>query len=247
LKNWWSKMNEKTTNIYWSPCVVNNKDLNWEILYPSPTSLYDSYVTKKTTNKPNMFSCPAFSQFAKNVFIFKNPMDANFIIDDNSIYTKKTNYVSASMKHQNSIEDCSMVEYGLSWLFFAEDDDVDITVTSPFFDCPKHLSMCNLVPGKFSISNWFRSVNTEFILKPGVKTLEIEENEPIMSVMFNTNKRVNLVRFEMNDKLLSCAATCSRSSEWESWVPLLSRYKRFKESQMRKIVLKHIKENLIGD
>lgn len=244
-----SMKNNDEVNVYWAPLFHNNedKDYNWNIIYPDPISVYENLRPNKSQTEPNnnFFYCPAFKGFTSNVFLFKNPIACDFIVDEKyNLISNTKNFVNASFEHHPSIEDCLLIFYGLRWIFFSE-EELDITVTSPFFITPKHMQYANIVPGKFSISNWFRAVNTEFNLKPGIKNLKIEKDEPILSVFFNTNKKVNLVRFEMNDKLVTSSSVCGRSSDWEAWVPLLSRYKRFKETRMKEIILKEIKNNLV--
>jgi hypothetical protein len=237
-----------TTNIYWSVPPADD-DMNWGILYPDPMSLYNELRPKMTKSEPhrNMFYCPAVKVLTSNTFVFKNPMDADYYIDElGTIKSNLTNGIRSKIEHPPSIDNSILFRYGLQYIFFAEDDDIEVTVTSPYFDTPNHLIYGNLVPGRFSISNWFRSVNVEFNLKPGVRNLKIEKDEPILYVTFNTNKKINLIRFDMNKSLFSIQKTCSSAANWESWVPLAARYKRFKESRMKDSILREIKSNIVG-
>ncbi len=237
------------TNIYWSPCFDELGEINWGILYPDPISLYDEIRPKMTNNEPenNMFYCPSFKGLTTNTIILKNSMDADFYIDEhNQVKSKNKNTLFAGITHKPSMIDSILLFYGLRWIFFAEDDDIEITVTSPYFDMPNHLAYGSVVPGKLSISNWFRPINPEFNLKPGVKDLKIAKDEPILYVTFNTNKKINLIRFDMNASLISHSLACARSSNWESWVPLAARYKRFKESRRKDSILREIKSNIVG-
>jgi hypothetical protein len=63
--------------------------------------------------------------------------------------------------------------------------------------------------------------------------------------VFNTNEEISLKRFEMNEKLLKIANTCSNSPVWEQFVPLYERYKRFTNSKTNKIVLNEIKRSVV--
>lgn len=241
-------MSNDTTNIYWTPTFMDPDNINWGILYSDPISLYDELRPKMTSSEPkqNMFYCPAFKELTSKTLVFKNPMDADFYIDEsNQIQSKNKNHISAQFAHPPSIKDSILFLYGLNWTFFAEDDDIEITITSPYFDTPNHFMYGNIVPGRFSISNWFRPVNLEFNLKPGVTQLKIAKDEPILYATFNTNKKINLIRFDMNPSLTSQAITCSKASDWESWVPLAARYKRFKESKMKNSILREIKKNIV--
>ena len=249
---WNSIMSNDVANIYWAPIFdssSHDESINWSILYPDPINLYDTLRPEMANTEPgkNMFYCPAFKGLTSNTFVFRNPMDADFYLDDsNRIATKNKNYVTIKIAHGPSIKNSILLEYVLKWIFFAEDSDIEVIVTSPYFDTPNHLQYGNIVPGRFSISNWFRSVNAEFNLKPGVKQLKIEKDEPILYITFNTNKKINLIRFDMNESLNASKNACAKSSDWESWVPLAARYKRFKESRMKDSILREIKKNIVG-
>jgi hypothetical protein len=49
----------------------------------------------------------------------------------------------------------------------------------------------------------------------------------------------------MTNELIEQAKSCSSAGFWEPKVPLLKRYKRFKQSKMNKFVLDKIKENVV--
>lgn len=241
-------MSNDITNIYWSPAFVD-ENMNWGILYPDPISLHNELRPKMTKSEryKNMFYCPAFKGLTSNTFVFKNPMDADYYIDElGTIKNNLKNGIRSIIAHEPSIDNSILFTYGLEYIFFAEDADIEVTVTSPYFDTPNHLIYGNIVPGKFSISNWFRPINTEFNLKPGVKQLKIQKDEPILYITFNTNKKINLIRFDMNKSLTMSKNVCASSSTWESWVSLAARYKRFKESRMKESILREIKKNIVG-
>ena len=101
------------------------------------------------------------------------------------------------------------------------------------------------MPGKLNISKWFRYINLEYILHTGVKEFKVNKGESLAYVVFNTNKKVNLKRFEMNDKLHSYGLATGTSTKWEPRVPLATRYKRFMETRTNKLVLNEIKKNLV--
>ena len=243
-------MSNKTTNVYWAPMFSDNPttlEINWGILYPDPKSLYDELRPRMTDSEPrkNMFYCPAFKNLTSNTFVVKNPMKADFKICEDKIISRTKNFITPTLSHPPSIKDSILMHYAVRMILFAEDDDINMSLTSPFFDTPNHLKYGNICPGKFSISNWFRSVNAEFNLKPGIDEIIIEKDEPLFYLNFDTDKKVNLIRFDMNHYLQNLSYTCGRSSDWESWIPLVDRYKRFRESRMRQSALREIKKNLV--
>jgi hypothetical protein len=235
-------MDNKSSTVYWAPFFDTSSN-DWNMLYPDPTSLFEDLLPLKSAEKQlNLFYCPAFANLAKNTFVLKNPMKADFTVVNNRVISNVDDYISVSIDHPPSILDNPLLVYGLKWLFFSE-DDMDMTITAPWFGNTPHLTHANIMPGKFNISKWFRPYNNEFSLREN--KLILEKDEAMCYITFNTDKPVKLVRFEMNDKLKGYALGCSLSSSWEKWVPLASRYKRFLETRTNKLVLKEIKKNIV--
>lgn len=238
--------NKSTVNIFWCP-LFNMSDVDWNMLYYDPENLYDCLRSKKTDSdsKNNFFYCPVFSNFTQNTFFIRNPIHSHFIIQNNDIHYKSTNYIKSSISRPPSVHNHILMEYGLKWLFFAEDEDVELTLTSPYFEAQPHMKYGCIVPGRFNISSWFRPISLEFNLQENISEFKIDKDEALAYIHFNTNKKINLIRFENNFKLESYAKACSTSSRWESWIPLKKRYERFQRSRMKELVLKQIKNNLV--
>ena len=57
----------------------------------------------------------------------------------------------------------------LSYIFFSE-EDIEMTMTSPFFSDAPHLQYGSIVPGSFNISKWFRNVNLEFNIWTAIRS-----------------------------------------------------------------------------
>jgi len=112
-------MNKSTTTIYWCPSFPFS-EIDWNQLYYEPSSLYDELRPTKTDSNPgdNFFYCPAFSNFAKNTFILKNPIETHLKIVGNQIQPQGNNYVTSHISRPPSMENRILLEYGLQWLFF---------------------------------------------------------------------------------------------------------------------------------
>lgn len=235
------------TLIYWAPAFENNQPIDWNILYTDLESLHDSLRDKKSDTRPNQnfFYCPAFTNVTKSTFTVRNPIQSHFKIQNqNEVIPTSKNHISSTIFHPPSIENCATMIYGLKWIFFSE-EDVEMTLTSPYFSQSQHLQYGSVVPGRIKINSWFRAINLEFNLWPNVNEFKVEENETIAYFNFNTDKNIKLVRFEMNQKLHQYSNAGIQSTVWESWVPLKKRYDRFKKSRMNELVLKEIKNNIL--
>lgn len=246
-------MNNKNEvcNVYWAPYFAKS-DVDWTQLYEGEiVSLYDSLIKDISYDEAkhkNMFYCPSFKAVAQNTFILRNTLLSEFEIDTNNqlVRLSKT-HVSSKIPRLPSMNNKLHMEYGMSWIFFSE-EDVSMTLLPAYFHPPKYYENGNIVPGKIpNISSWFRSINMEFILKDGINNIKIEKNDPLAYVQFDTPtpKKIKLIKFELNDKLRSYATSCSSSTEWEAWIPFYDRFERFKKSKIKNQILKEIKNNLL--
>jgi len=238
----------KHSIVYWAPAFPVSED-NWNMLYPDINSVFDSIRGDKIEfdaagRGNNFFYCPAFSGFTRSTFVLTNPITTHFELDGTNLISKEKNYITSSAFRPSSIVNRRMIEYGLQWAFFSE-DDVEMMITDTYFEEPKHAKYGNLIPGKFNISKWFRLINLEYCLHTNVNEFRAEKDEAMAYVHFHAPNPVKLVRFEITDALRQHASTGGKSSVWESWVPLAARYKRFLAARSNKIILKEIKKNIL--
>mgnify|MGYP006081069827 FL=1 len=234
--------------VYWAP-DYEHTSIDWNMLYADPISVFDkSYKQKTDVNKyDSMFYCPAFKHLAKNTLEFKNPLTSTFEFDNNGQMIPPTTRqgVFANVVREPNLHDQILLEYGLRYVFFTDADSLDCTLTAPWFNNSPWQKTATMVPARYDIGKWFRAVNVEFMLDPGLKKFTIKEDEPLCYFGFGTEKPIEFIRFKMNDELKRYSVACSTSTSWDSWVPLANRYARFKETRMKQLVLKQIKENLV--
>jgi len=238
--------------VYWAPVFFDfDNNIDWNMLYYEPKSLYSYHI--KNINKENkdkntnFFYCPPFQNVAQNTFVIENPIHTHITFEqENNGYkgiVKSKNYIETSIVHKPSLKNNLLISYGLQYVFFAE-KDLDMMLTSPYFHQANYLSSCSLIPGKFNINKWFRVINLEFNLWQS-NELNIQKLDPLAYVNFLTDEKIVLKRFEMNKKLHSYCNSAGSSSTWESFVPLIERYKRFTSTRTNDLVLKEIKKNLL--
>lgn len=236
-----------TIDIYWSSVV--NTDLDLSIMYEEPVRLIHELTLDRNNNNKddNILRCPAVTDLGKNLFIVRNPLksSASFVIEDGKVSSKMDSKDGRwSVNRPPSLNNQLLAAYDYSLMFFAE-EDVDVMVTSPYFSQTPHRSWGAIVPGVYNCGAWFRPINMEFNVWPGVSRVSLEEGEPIAYVKFFTEKNVVLKRFSMTPELVTQAKTCSSAGYWEPRVPLLKRYQRFRKSKRDAFVLENIKNNLL--
>ena len=178
-----------------------------------------------------------FSSIGKNTFFVENPMTTEFDIVNGEIEYKGDNFYYCTLSKGKST-----FKYGLSYIFFSE-DDLEIMMTAPHFSQTKHTSYARLVPGKFNISKWFRPVNLEMLLYGNY--FKMPEHEHMAYFQFLTDDKVELKRFELNETLRKISETCSTVSDWWKNVPLINRYDRFLKTKTNRLVMKEIRKQLV--
>jgi hypothetical protein len=241
----------KAINVYWAPETgVGNG--NWNMIYSNPENLFSSLTHKKldTSGTKTYLSCPASQKTFKNTYVFKNGIDCGYEYDftNGNAYVLPTTkeYISYNIARPPTIEDGPLIDLGLHYSFFA-DEPLEATFTSPTFHQPKYTKYGTLPPGSFDIGQWYRPYPLELQMWQNKGELKFEYNEPLFYVTFNTNKKINLIRYTMTEKLAEISSHCVNSpGYWGLGVPLLERYKRFRASSTREIVLTEIKKNLIN-
>ena len=236
----------KALKVYWATDYEAGR-IDWNMLYSDPTTVFDkSYKRKTDIDKyDSFFYCPAYKNLAKNTLVFNNPLTSTFEFDNgNLIPPQKQQGVFANVVRGPNLKDQTLLEYGLRYIFFTEADELDCTLTAPWFDNSPWQKTATVVPGRYDVGRWFRAVNVEFMLDPNVSKFTIKKDEPLCYFSFGTDRPIEFVRFSMNEELKRYSVACSTATSWESWVPLADRYKRFKESRMKSLILKQIKKRI---
>ena len=239
------KITMKTT-IYWSPADFDLHH-DWNILYKDPTILGANLRKKMSKNidkRSNLFFCPAVKDLTNRVAVIKSPMTCHYKIVDNEFKPISKNFINITFPHTSNFKDNILFQFAHSFVFFSE-ENVKMIFSSPYFSNSPHLKYGSVIPGMFNISSWFRNVNFEFNLWNNVTEFKIMKNEDMAYVYFDSEHEIELKRFDFTERLLRITKTCATAATWEKFIPLIDRYKRFKEAKFKQIILKEIKQNLL--
>lgn len=239
-------------NIYWAPILNKNglEQSNKNIFYKNPKTLFNSlyeYKTDAVSDGNTFFSCPVTSSKIKNTYVFNAPCSATYEFEKDKVYLKnsETQYViDMKILRKPAIQNTNMLFYDAEWIFFS-DEDVIAEFQQPYFHNLSYLKNSSLMAGEFNIGSWFRPFSIELMTWQESGDLQILE-EPLFYVHFKTNKKINLIRFNWSRPLESLKNSCmSHSSIGPIKKSLNFRYKEFKESNTRELVLKEIKKEIV--
>lgn len=243
-------MINKEKIVYWAPAFGSETDkTNWNMLYSEPVQLFKDLNEKRDSNvlsQDNYLSCPASNIRLRNTYIFKNQLKTHIKIENGLPVPQSEHYIKTDIIRGPSLKNNTMINLSLNWIFFTEEESLQIHANPPFFSNANHLRYGAFCPGGFDIGKWFRPIATEINLWENINEFVLEEDEPIFYIEFLTNEPIVLKRFVYNDRLRSLAeASMKSSSIMGKWLPLNKRYEHLKKTRGKEIILKEIKENLL--
>jgi len=238
--------NKNSINVYWSENYdINNA--NWSFLYQKPSSLFSDLNITREKISDNFLTCPAVSNKFKKTLVFKNSLPSSYVYDSELITPTSSNYLGATKWRDPSLSFGPIYKFSSSVCLFSE-EPLNTFFTPPYFHKPEYTQYGACIPGEFDIGQWYRPYHFEVQMWKDSGEFNIKENEPLYYVNFQTDKQINLYRFN-NSQLLTnyyeaCIGTTSLFGRGQS---LLSRYNRFKQIGLREKILTEIQKNLIDE
>jgi hypothetical protein len=232
--------------VYWSPFNYDENN-SWDMLYVAPEKVYsDLYKDKNKENtESSYFSCPAFKETTKNLYLIRNVMENEITVIDGIVFS--STYPNVSISHKESINNRPVVSISYPFIFFAE-EPLSMTVTPPFMHPTGFVNEGHVVMGSFDIGKWFRPVNLDFMLYEKTSQFKFKDDEPLMYINFNTDKKIILKRFQITKEIHNIAVSCSQSHQnIKKFMSLSERYKLFIQSKTRESLLNKIKSNIIEE
>jgi hypothetical protein len=239
--------NNKDMIVYWSPFNYD-KVINWDMFYSKPEKVYSDLHKNKSKEKnlTSYFSCPAFKERSKNLFLIKNTIENNIDIVDGKLVSSSIDNVN--IKHKESIENRPIVSIYYPIIMFSE-ESLDVTVTPAYMHKTGYSEAGNVVMGSFNVGKWFRPINLDFMLYEKTAKFSFKDDEPLYYLDFQTDKNIIFKKFKMTEEILKISNACTTSPDYlKPWQTLITRYKLFINSGLNKQLIKEIKNNLLeGD
>lgn len=237
-----AKLSDSIT-VYWSPW--QHKDIYEQrySYYKDPEKLL-SYVNnfKNDSNATDTwYKCRGFIELAKNTFVLRSPFGIDAKIDPPYIRSLNKDYEVEQFDAKNpSMLNSYTVNFSVNWIFWSE-EDLTITTINPYVE-PLGFNGF-YVPGSFNINKWFRPIEGAFQLFPGEDRFAINPGDPVIYIKFNTDKKVILKRFKMNNVLHDSVYKCTTHKIDNPWQSLSSLYSLFTKNKWGDIIKKNILEN----
>jgi hypothetical protein len=242
--------------VYWADAlsfeVKEHRKFN--MLYQEPENMFSYLKSKRSVfdQSNSMLVCPAFKNKMKKTFFFKNSVECNFLYETNDrgeVYLQDQKAFPEDVRSIRTpgLDFGPTIFVNVPYIFFA-DSDLEASFSQPIFHPQGYSKYASIIPGNFNIGSWFRPYSTEFQMWNKSGEFIIKEDEPIFYVEFLTDKKIKLVKFKYTKELMTYAQHCIDAPPiFGNNLPLVKRYKKFKDSRMRDLILKEIKQNILGE
>lgn len=230
-------------NVYWSYL-----DKEW-MRVKEPQSVAKNLYEKRLhedNSSMNYHLCPFVLEGLKNTFSLQSPYDYSFSIDGDQITTNLYNqdffnrHVAVrSIQHKS-------FSFMQPFIFFTEEKSLLINAPAfPHLENNNITKRCSPFVGSIDIGKYFRNIDFAFFLKDPYKDFVIKEGEVFAYVKFETNKKINFIKFEPTEKISDYRLQMQNSliNRKIMFRPVDYYYNNF---TIKNKIMKEIKENIVG-
>jgi len=247
-------MREKPITVYWAPAQFVADEESWNFLYQEPKSISDKFFSSLYNGSASL-KCPASRFFFKNVFSLNSTITNQFDFPDGLLedvyYDNGMHYdlpvdsnVKLGKSRENQMEGYVNLEYNHSWFFFSE-EDLTMRYSAPYYPAMSPVEGAMLASGSFNIGRWFRPVNLEYYVPVDARGFSVKEDDPLAFIQFETDRPVEFKRFILNNKIAKLTTEIVQSDRYGFLKNLVDRYNLFTKTNMRELLLREIKDNLL--
>ena len=237
---------ENTQIVYWSHLASEYKHPTINLLQNVPKKLLQNLAKNKHSFTRAYTNCIALHNQMSNTFYVEFPFDIDIEIEDkNNINGNKSDWFNRNQV--DHFVDRQTADLDMGWFFYSP-EPLELEILPPFAHKTEASKHGVVAHGSFDIGQWFRPIKATHILWEGINKFKAKENDPILYAKFHSKKQIILKQFIPTDKLLSYADACTNYSDVKYFkISLKKRYDQFKISNMQKMVLKEIQNNLVDD
>lgn len=222
-----------------SPYWQNPDMIQWaELVENSCQDLYPLSTDIARSRKNTIYlKCPAHTDFLKNIFVLKSPIDIEFDFDiDDEIVKVFCNNLSQEI-FQNIIDlrfldkknagNNSFPIIGIDFLnIFNCQEDMPMSVMPAFLHYNEFTENTCVIPGQFDISKWTRPVEIVFELKNPKSKFIINKGDALCYFKFHTDE---IIKIKKSPCPYRDMEICSSIVAADKFKPLKHRYESFKK------------------
>lgn len=197
-----------------------------------------SLAKETNLNRKNVVfkRCPAHTEFVRNTFVFKSPVDIDLSIDIND---QGSHIFSDNLNQQtfDRVIDFRFLDpqekgqspypvIGIDFLnVFTVDQPLILEVLPAFMHYNDFSSKCTVIPGEFDIHRWIRPVELVFECRNHRDSIRIKKDDALCYFKFRTDDE--LIKIERSHMPWGEIIKCNQIRQSNPWQPLKERYRAY--------------------
>jgi hypothetical protein len=237
-------LNKNSITVYWSPFSLPERNSLMNLIWDPPVPVLRTLPTITTVKDSTYMSCKSAQKLFKNTFTINHPLSTTVTMSGpiNAPQAISTN--NLWIPRPGAFDNSYTVNYDFSWLFFCE-ESLELRETHPYMHQVESSKTSYLSSGSLDIGKWFRPINLTYILWPNETVLSFKKGDIAAYFEFVTDKKVILKQFDLTPELYKLVNQVTSLKELFPNQSLIELYNRFTKGNVDKLILKHIKNNLI--
>ena len=230
--------------VYWSS-VLTSEYSQTNLLHLEIVPVLKDFV-KSYKNQPLKTAyaqCPAATNFFKNTFVVKSPIDLEINLTQNP---PSISIPGSDMPNANSLFTIRSFPdrlFDLEIPFtFISDTSLEMSQMPAFLHENNYTKSSSTFAGRFNIGKWIRPLYSTITLhQPKVK---INRGDALFYVKFDTNKKIILKNFIHDNYTQAMINNCVNVKDFYRKIPFSKLYKMYQKLNQHKKLIKHLKNNL---
>lgn len=221
------------TNVYWE--TFSSGTRKWfELTAIEPTSALREIIHARDTTHPSHFTkCPAFTEYYKNTYVIKSPINIEFTYDPATkqlnVSPQNQNFYNANVVYRGDTigeHDSFLMSLSFNFLFIA-DKDCNIELLPCLMHKSEFTDSTRLIVGTFNINKWYRPVEIAFEFKNSSAPIKIKRGDALAYVRFlpKDGSKIKLQYKNFSEETLEAVVACLMVKEATNKSPLELLYK----------------------
>ena len=193
--------------------------------------------------------CPAVTDFSRNLFSLKSPIDLEFWWDNETVHFENS-FSENFFKKIVVMRDAKggSLSLRIAPYFFFSEEDCEMQYSAPLMSSNNFTDNCTVVPGSINIGKWFRPTDHAFLIKHQNQKIKINKGDTIANVRFNTKEKIQFQKFYFTDQceeFFNKVVNYKKSQNNKLVDYFTVMYNDFENSKLKNKILKEIKNNIM--